>query len=566
MSHSDKNGVKLFLQEHLFEKLRSELELTSVRSASAGLALVVIYQIAAFPVMRDDPYYHLVTLALALTYVFRFFIKKFENLSNREWLFVHLLTVTLHSTFWALTLLEVTRASFGHPQLYVITYLVFSGLIAAAAYSLAISRRDFYAFITPIVIAQVGALLLNPGDIPFKIASVLLTILFFAFLGQQRRRIEASWIEQRTQNFELQNIIDAVPGGISVLKGNLYYRVNRYIRNLMPPGVSIVGYPIGGRWNDNPEFTDRIKEFVASREKRTQFEADLTAQGQKRCYLVTGIKSFNDETIISTIDIEDMKQIEREMLHQKSQLEHNAKMAALGEMAGGLAHEINNPVAIISGRAQQLILSLNKDAATKESLLKGLENINQTSQRINRIVRGLRAFSHDTTHEPFVEANLKQIVEDTLTFCEAKFRNNGIKLTYNIPEELSLECSPTQISQVLLNALNNSHDAIVDPTEPLEPVAADSAPKWIRIEAALTDDQLRISVSDSGSGIPPHLRDKIMQPFFSTKEVGKGTGLGLSISKGIIESHKGQFYFNYENAEHTELVVILPVRQPQKPV
>ncbi|AGH95703.1 sensor histidine kinase [Pseudobdellovibrio exovorus] len=545
--------MTLFLQEHLQERLRSELEETTVRSAIASIALIVIYQVSAVSFLGFNLYHIAISTALILSYVCRLALKKLSNLSNKEWLFVHLIVIMSHSTFWSLTLLEIATMDLVSPELHIVTYLVFAGLIAAASYTLSISKYDFFAFVLPILGTQIVVIFQSFDYLTLKISSVLMILLFFNFLIHQRRRMEKSWIEQRTKNFEMQNIVDAVPGGLSVLKGYNYHLVNKYMRQATPANVQLIGNPIGSAWNDNPQFTSRIREFISSKERRLQYETELSAMGEVRTYLVTAVKSFNDETIISIIDIEEVKQIEREMNAQKIKLQQSAKMAALGEMASGLAHEINNPVAIISGRAQQLILATKKEMATKEVLLKGLLDINTTAERINRIVKGLRSFAHDTTNEPLLPHPLKDIVEDTLTFCEAKLRNNGIDLSYSIPDNLEILCVPTQISQVILNALNNSHDAI----------AHEETNKWIRITAEQKEDSIRISITDSGKGIIPDIRDKLMQPFFTTKEVGKGTGLGLSISKGIINAHKGQIFFNYDNTENTELVIVLPLPQQQ---
>lgn len=544
--------MTLFLQEHLQEKLRSELEDTIVRSAIASIILIAIYQISAISFLGFNLYHIAITTALTLSYLCRLALKKMSNLSNKEWLFVHLIIIMTHSTFWSLTLLEIATMDLVTPELHIVTYLVFAGLIAAASYTLSISKHDFFAFVLPILGTQVVVIFQSFDHLALKISSVLMILLFFNFLTHQRRRMEKSWIEQRTTNFEMQNIVDAVPGGLSVLKGYNYHLVNKYMRQAIPPNIQLIGNPIGSVWNDNPHFTSRIREFISSKERRIQYEVELDAMGEVRTYLVTGVKSFNDETIISTIDIEDMKQIEREMNAQKIKLQQSSKMAALGEMASGLAHEINNPVAIISGRAQQLIMATKKEMATKDVLLKGLIDISTTAERINRIVKGLRSFAHDTTNEPMSLNSFKGIVEGTLTFCEAKLRNNGIDFSHSIPDDLEISCVPTQISQVILNALNNSHDAIVNAEE-----------KWIRISAEQKEDSIRISIIDSGKGISPDLRDKLMQPFFTTKEVGKGTGLGLSISKGIITAHKGQIFFNYDNIENTELVIVLPLPQQQ---
>ena len=120
-------------------------------------------------------------------------------------------------------------------------------------------------------------------------------------------------------------------------------------------------------------------------------------------------------------------------------------------------------------------------------------------------------------------------MNDTLALCSERFKAHGVNLQVeDLREDISFAGRPVQISQVLLNLLNNAHDAI----EAL-------AEKWIKVSFKNLEDRIRICVIDSGSGIPENVREKMMQPFFTTKAIGKGTGLGLSVSKGIIDEHQG---------------------------
>ncbi|HEX4924120.1 MAG TPA: ATP-binding protein, partial [Bdellovibrionales bacterium] len=115
--------------------------------------------------------------------------------------------------------------------------------------------------------------------------------------------------------------------------------------------------------------------------------------------------------------------------------------------------------------------------------------------------------------------------------------------------ELVIACRPTQISQVLLNLLNNAHDAVAEQTE-----------KWVKLDVRDLGDSVELSVTDSGAGIPPEIQEKIMQPFFTTKQIGEGTGLGLSISKGLVDSHHGQLRLDAKS-KNTRFVVLLPKTQ-----
>ncbi len=166
----------------------------------------------------------------------------------------------------------------------------------------------------------------------------------------------------------------------------------------------------------------------------------------------------------------------------------------------------------------------------QESVKKCALNIERTTVHIARIIQALRSFARGAATGEFQNIKVRNLGTETLAFCDEKFRIASIEINLDeIPEDLSLDCQSVQIQQVLLNLLNNSHDALV----PLR------GPKWIRVKAHHDGQHVHISVTDSGLGIPKHIQNKITQPFFTTKEVGKGTGLGLSVSLGIIESHGG---------------------------
>lgn len=545
--------MRVFLKAHLTRKLREELSDTCFRAAMASLTLVLLCQVPFFEILKTDLINWALVTFLVLTYALRLVLPHLKQLGDELWLWTHALTVGAHSIGWSVLLLyNVYKYQVTHEEIIIFTFIMFAGLSAAASYALSMSKRDFYFFVTPLMITQCITFYLNNYSVLFQITGSVSVLLFFAFLGSQRKRSENSWIEQRTLNYELQNILDAVPGGISVIRSKHYYIINKYIESLIQANSSLIGTSPEVQLGKDPTITEKMIQFIHSNDIRTQYETVLKVDGEERTHLVTAVKALNDETIISTIDIHELKKIETEMNRQKMNLEHSAKMASLGEMSGGLAHEINNPLAVISGRAQQLLMLVKIDNAPKDIAIKSLENIIKTTERIDRIIKGLRSFSRDTGSEPYTTSNLKSIIEDTLTFCEAKFKNNGVYMSYEIPENIQLECSHTQISQVLLNALNNSFDAILN-----------NEAKWIKIKAALINDDIHLTITDSGPGISQKLRDKIMQPFFSTKEVGKGTGLGLSISREIVNSHKGQFYFNH-NHENTQLVVILPKTQNKK--
>ncbi len=249
-------------------------------------------------------------------------------------------------------------------------------------------------------------------------------------------------------------------------------------------------------------------------------------------------------------DISAIKSLEAERNQTQVKLMNSAKMSSLGEMAGGLAHEINNPLTIIIGKASQLANRIESGKQDLDKSLDDLRRIEQTALRIAKIVNGLRVFSRNADKDLMSKTSVEKIVEDTFELCRQKLKYNNIKLTVKGLTGIQIECRSSQISQALLNILNNAHDAI----EALQE-------KWIEIEATSDGEFVTIFVTDSGRGIASDIQEKIMQPFFTTKDVGKGTGLGLSISKGLVESHNGCIYFDAKH-QHTRFVIELPILQP----
>lgn len=240
----------------------------------------------------------------------------------------------------------------------------------------------------------------------------------------------------------------------------------------------------------------------------------------------------------------------RNIKRQHRLLLSQEKFKALGEMAGGIAHEINNPLTIIRGRAELLQEQIDKGAFDPIKATADLAKIEQTVERIAQIVKGLRTFSRDSKADPMERVDLKEIVEETLDICRDRFEQEQIVLRTELANEIRCECRPTQISQVLLNLLNNAYDAV-----------SKSDLKWVSVELKPgSENRILLSVTDSGPGIHPNLTDKIMKPFFTTKQVGEGTGLGLSISKSIAEDHSGTLRSDTSSA-HTRFVLELPVRQ-----
>ncbi len=233
----------------------------------------------------------------------------------------------------------------------------------------------------------------------------------------------------------------------------------------------------------------------------------------------------------------------------QAQAIHAGKMATLGEMASGIAHEINNPLAVISGRLN--LIKKRLEPLAEEACLQVVtdsEKMLTQVDRITKIINGLRSFARATGHEAMQLSSLNQIIVDSLELVQERFRKDNVEIKQDFFDDIQIMCRPIEISQVIVNLLNNAFDAI----RGLEN-------KWIQIEIDCSNSlMLLIKIIDSGLGISDELVEKIMEPFFTTKEVGKGTGLGLSISKGIMESHKGKLIYQLSPEGHTQFILELP--------
>jgi|GEM_PF-3796955 len=231
--------------------------------------------------------------------------------------------------------------------------------------------------------------------------------------------------------------------------------------------------------------------------------------------------------------LSDINRMNTEVETERSRIISSAKWASLGEMAGGIAHEINNPVGIIQGKSNLLLKHIKVGTFTEEMATSELKKIAAMTERITKIVSGLRSFSRSADNDPTMRSDINELIEHVMSLCAERFKQHDIKIEVNRAPNLFIFCRSVQIEQVLLNLLNNAHDAVAPLKE-----------KWVRVDVKDLGQRLEISITDSGFGIPPAVVEKMMQPFFTTKEVGKGTGLGLSISVGIIESHNGKLWYD----------------------
>ena len=263
----------------------------------------------------------------------------------------------------------------------------------------------------------------------------------------------------------------------------------------------------------------------------------------------------NDEIGELARSFEDMhhqlKDKEKELILSQGRVHYSSKMASLGKMAASMAHEINTPIQTINLIAERVQRQLKKNMSHEEinsSMDKVLNSVNKVSE----IIDSLRKVSRDSSSDPFASVEIKTLMEDCVNMTEERFRVNNIafKIKYHdISQNARIQCQGLQISQVIINLINNAYDAIEKLDE-----------KWVTIDIYQMSEKLQISVTDSGERIPDEIIDKIFEPLYTNKEIGKGTGLGLSISRDIIVNHHGLLYID-KISENTRFVIELPFVQ-----
>jgi PAS domain S-box-containing protein len=235
-----------------------------------------------------------------------------------------------------------------------------------------------------------------------------------------------------------------------------------------------------------------------------------------------------------------------ERKHLEQQLRQSEKLSALGQLVAGVAHELNNPLAVIMGYAQ--LIGKQDDCQPK---FKGdLQKIIHESERAAKIVRNLLTFARP--REPqMTTVDLNRLVNNVVSTHQEELTTGGIQVKSRLAADLPKTIAdPHQIEQVLTNLVTNAAHAVT---------GKEDGPREIEISSEVKDRKLRITVADSGPGVPPEIISKIFDPFFTTKSPGKGTGLGLSISHSIMEEHRGRIWVQNEPGKGAKFCIELPL-------
>jgi C4-dicarboxylate-specific signal transduction histidine kinase len=247
---------------------------------------------------------------------------------------------------------------------------------------------------------------------------------------------------------------------------------------------------------------------------------------------------------------QEMERREQELRDKQEQLVQAGKLATLGELTTGVAHELNNPLNNIGLYVGNVIDRIHMGELTAESALDDLEQAMEQVRKATAIISHLRTFGRaaPVTFEPI---DVDEVIVRALSLMQEQLRLRAIDVDLDLcPDELVVQGNPIQLEQVFINLLTNARDALDEVPEER---------KKIRIVSSLEGDRIRIVFADTGPGIPAEIAKRVFDPFFTTKEVGTGTGLGLSITYSIVKEHGGEIAFSPTPGGGATFTVEVPV-------
>jgi signal transduction histidine kinase len=282
-----------------------------------------------------------------------------------------------------------------------------------------------------------------------------------------------------------------------------------------------------------------LDDLIKHKERTDSFEWSC-GESDSLTTFVCCFRQLNDPsgTLLIMKDVSEFKRKDDLIKIQEQSMINSSRLASLGEMAAGLAHEINNPLAVIIGRVEIIMSQISNGSVTEFEINKTMSKIHDMAFRISKIVTSMRKISKSNQAEDLVKTSLILVIEDILNISSEKIRNSSVSLDYSqVDKAFLVEVNFSQLSQVIINLINNSIDELVKLPDGKRNI-------WISTEEF--EGQAILKIRDSGMGIPLAVREKLFQPFFTTKDVGKGTGLGLSISKALMVEMGGDLELSAE--------------------
>ncbi len=380
------------------------------------------------------------------------------------------------------------------------------------------------------------------------------------------RKLTSSLSQLKQTHFRNQALLSAIPDGIlRVRKDGVVVDCHRI--DSTPLGLEAKRV-IGRRLEEIPTptlldagFKQAIAFAKSPRPESLEFQLHLASSSSNednaKFFEVRCVRAGEDEVIIIMRNRTEAIRAEETIKQQRAMMINNFKMSALGEMTSTIGHEINNPLMVIRGNSDIIkrVVEKSNDQAQRD-LSKSAQKIAQMTDKIAKIVRSIRTMARNGEQDSVEPVPLERVINEAVELCRERLRAHGIQLRIQaFPPDLIVNCRLVQIGQILVNLLNNAHDAIG------EVVFEEGSPaplRWVEVSAVRQGDWIEIRVRDSGPGVSAEARAHLFEPFFTTKKSGRGSGLGLSVSKGIAEAHGGTLRLDNTESQ-TTFILTLPL-------
>lgn len=374
----------------------------------------------------------------------------------------------------------------------------------------------------------------NRGDQPAQGKGVL--YVEYSLKNKLRRAQQVSI----NQSLTIASVFFAVSFLIAVL---LHFIISRRLKALTSVAGKVSSGNLGLKTNltGNDELSHLSRAFDEMIERlKRDIDKRKTAESELRHV------NENLEQIVEERSNE-LEQKKLELLETQAHAHHANKMAALGEMAGGMAHEINSPLQAITLLTYKLKnLKLSENFEQRQTIA---EMIESAVYKISNIIESLRKMSRGESSDPFEKIIVHEVIDNVIGITKERYFIKGIELEtkyHDGSDQLEVYCQQTLIGQVIINLLNNAYDAVSNCDE-----------KWIHLDVYADNENIIFMVTDSGAGIDQEQKNKIFEPMYTTKPIDEGTGLGLSISMEIARKHNGMLKLDSE-AKNTRFVLMIP--------